>query len=82
MRSDADSLSGALTTPDKLMGSRAVWVGGAAPAFAKDLSGRRQSLPGIVQRFMDDIQQEIDAMPAMVTRAETNGRWKAPLPTW
>jgi hypothetical protein len=82
MRSDADSLSRALTTPDRLMGSRAVWVGGTAPAFQQDLSGRRQTWPGVVQRFMDGIQQEIDAMLAMVSKDEANGRWKAPLPSW
>jgi hypothetical protein len=77
-RRDAGFLADALKKPDQRMGTRRVWVGGGAPVFQDNLSGRSRHLRRLVDDFLDGIHRQITAMPEMVTREEALGRWAAP----
>jgi hypothetical protein len=68
------SLSHALQGPAELMAGRDAWTGPTtAKAFAEDVSGRDQRLPGLVRQILEAVEDKMASTPKEVERPLNRG---------
>lgn len=69
-----DSLAHALKGPADLMHGQSAWTGPtAAKAFAGEVSGRDQRLPGLVRQVLDAVDDKMASTPKEVERPLNRG---------
>ena len=71
------TLGKALHTPATLMHSGDAWTGPTtATAFAEDVSGRDQRLPGLVDQVLHAIESEMAGTPKTMERPMNRGMYE------
>ncbi|GAA4202341.1 hypothetical protein [Microbispora amethystogenes] len=74
VREHAGVLETSLDQVCALFGGHPVWVGSTARAFGEELNGRRLRMKATIQHLVAELEAELRATPARISRAIPSGR--------